>query len=81
MLCVICILSPHESHYLMKMCSEQDILDTNQSLRIISNLVAAGAFNASGRLDELISELLVFSGTVISMKSSEVYDLIAKVYC
>ncbi|KAF7825088.1 serine/threonine-protein kinase TIO isoform X1 [Senna tora] len=60
-------------------CSDQDFVDTNQSLRILSNLVAAGALSSSGRLDELISELLVFTGSVISMKYSEVNDLIAEV--
>ncbi|TKY53544.1 Serine/threonine-protein kinase TIO [Spatholobus suberectus] len=59
-------------------CSDQDVPDSNQSLRILSNLVAAGAFNSSGRIDELIRELLVFTGSVITMKSSEVTDMIAK---
>ncbi|KAA8533488.1 hypothetical protein F0562_031078 [Nyssa sinensis] len=32
---------------------DQDILSSNQSLRILSNLVAAGAINSSGILDEI----------------------------
>ncbi|XP_047161227.1 serine/threonine-protein kinase TIO isoform X1 [Vigna umbellata] len=59
-------------------CSDQDVPQSNQSLRILSNLVAAGAFNSSGRIDELIRELLVFTGSVIAIKSSEVTDMIAK---
>ncbi|KAL2947271.1 hypothetical protein AAZX31_20G062200 [Glycine max] len=59
-------------------CSDQDVPESNQSLRILSNLVAAGAFSSSGLIDELIRELLVFTGSVIAMKSSEVTDLMAK---
>ncbi|CAJ1967824.1 unnamed protein product [Sphenostylis stenocarpa] len=59
-------------------CSDQDVPQSNQSLRILSNLVAAGAFNSSGRIDELIRELLVFTGSVIPIKSSEVTDMMAK---
>ncbi|KAJ1395017.1 Serine/threonine-protein kinase, active site [Sesbania bispinosa] len=59
-------------------CSDQDVHDSNQSLRILSNLVAAGAFSSSGRIDELISELLVFTRSIIAMKSAEVIDLMTK---
>ncbi|PON97482.1 GPCR kinase [Trema orientale] len=59
-------------------CRDQDILCSNQSLRILSNLVAAGAIHASGLLDEIIRELLVFNAIVVSLKSSEVNDLKAK---
>jgi len=62
------------------MYSDQDVPQSNQSLRILSNLVAAGAFNSSGRIDELIRELLVFTGSIIAIKSSEVTDMIAKVH-
>ncbi|KAL2326660.1 hypothetical protein Fmac_025718 [Flemingia macrophylla] len=60
-------------------CSEEDVPNSNQSLRILSNLVAAGAFSSSGQIDELIRELLVFTGSIIAMKSSEVVDMIPKV--
>jgi fused-like protein len=56
------------------------VITSSQSLRILSNLVAAGAINSSGLLDEIIRELLVFTATVVSLKSSEFNDLIAKVY-
>ncbi|XP_019433864.1 PREDICTED: serine/threonine-protein kinase TIO [Lupinus angustifolius] len=59
-------------------CSDQDVPNTNQSLRILSNLVAAGVFSSSGRTDELITELIVFNGSVITMKSPDLTDLIAK---
>ncbi|RDX76182.1 Serine/threonine-protein kinase TIO, partial [Mucuna pruriens] len=67
-----------KSNCLLAMYSDQDVPDSNQSLRILSNLVAAGAFNSSGRIDELIRELLVFTASVIAMKSSEVTDMIVK---
>ncbi|KAJ0079934.1 hypothetical protein Patl1_24530 [Pistacia atlantica] len=57
---------------------EEDVLNSNQSLRILSNLVAAGATRSSGLLDEIISELLDFTATIVSLKSSELNDLIAK---
>ncbi|KAL5564765.1 hypothetical protein UlMin_027929 [Ulmus minor] len=59
-------------------CREQDILSSNQSLRILSNLVAAGAIHSSGLLDEIIHELLVFTAIVIRLKLSEVNELKAK---
>ena len=52
---------------------------SNQSLRILSNLVAAGAIHNSGLLDEITHELLVFSALVVSIKSSEHNDLKTKV--
>ncbi|XP_075652832.1 serine/threonine-protein kinase TIO [Castanea sativa] len=57
---------------------DQDVISSSQSLRILLNLLAAGAINSSGLLDEIIRELLVFTATVVSLKSSEFYDLIAK---
>ncbi|CAK9172478.1 unnamed protein product [Ilex paraguariensis] len=59
-------------------CRDQDILCSNQSLRILSNLVTASAITSTGVLDELISELLRFTATVINCKSSDGYDLLAK---
>ncbi|KAL6291795.1 hypothetical protein ACE6H2_009305 [Prunus campanulata] len=59
-------------------CRDQDILNSHQSLRILSNLVAAGAIHSSGLLDEIIHELLVYTGIIVSMKASEVNELKAK---
>ncbi|KAH0978647.1 hypothetical protein GBA52_005824 [Prunus armeniaca] len=59
-------------------CRDQDILNSNQSLRILSNLVVAGVIHSSGLLDEIIHELLVYTGIIVSMKASEVNELKAK---
>ncbi|XLR17857.1 hypothetical protein S83_045769 [Arachis hypogaea] len=59
-------------------CSDQVLIEANQSLRIVSNLVAAGVLSLSGKMDELITEILLFIGSVLSVKSSELVDLIAK---
>lgn len=58
---------------------EEDVLNSNQSLRILSNLVAAGATRSSELLDVIIPELLDFTATIVSLKSSELNDLIVKV--
>ncbi|KAM6555433.1 hypothetical protein CsatB_002452 [Cannabis sativa] len=59
-------------------CRDQDILLSNQSLRILSNVVAAGALCSNELLDGIIHELLVFTHHVVCLKSSELIDLIAK---
>lgn len=59
---------------LFNSCRDQDVLTTKQSLRIISNLAAAG-----GIVNEILSELLNFTAKVVSLKSSELSDLLAKV--
>ncbi|WJX17387.1 non-specific serine/threonine protein kinase [Trifolium repens] len=58
--------------------SDQDLPASNQSLRILSNLVAAGVFSSIGQIDELISELLSFIRSILAMKSAEVFDLLTK---
>ncbi|XP_004307883.1 PREDICTED: serine/threonine-protein kinase TIO-like [Fragaria vesca subsp. vesca] len=57
---------------------DQDILTSNQSLRILSNLVAVGAITSSGLLDEIIHEILVYTTFIVSIKSSELNELRAK---
>ncbi|XP_022159467.1 serine/threonine-protein kinase TIO isoform X2 [Momordica charantia] len=57
---------------------EQSILNSSQSLRILSNLAASGVIQCSGRFDEIIYELLVFIGVVVNLKSIEINDLIIK---
>lgn len=57
---------------------DQDILNSNQSLRILSNLVAAGAITSSGLLDEIIHEILVYTTFIVGIKSSEMNELRAK---
>lgn len=53
-------------------------LHLNQSLRTLSNLVAADAFHSSVLLDEVITELLAFTTTVVYLKSHEGYGMSTK---
>ncbi|OMO90791.1 Armadillo-like helical [Corchorus capsularis] len=57
---------------------DQDILHLSLSLRILSNLVAAGALHSGGILDEIQCELLNFTAILVGMKSSDVIELVAK---
>ncbi|XP_052178998.1 serine/threonine-protein kinase TIO isoform X2 [Diospyros lotus] len=59
-------------------CRNQDILCSNQSLRILLNVIAAGGICTSGVLDEIIHELLGFLSNILNLKSPDVNDLIAK---
>ncbi|MFQ6659842.1 hypothetical protein Gotur_028579 [Gossypium turneri] len=59
-------------------CRDQDILHSSQSLRILSNLVAAGALQSVGILDEIMCELLNFTAILVGLKSSDVNELVAK---
>ncbi|KAL5727926.1 non-specific serine/threonine protein kinase [Ranunculus cassubicifolius] len=51
-------------------CRDQDCLRINQSLHILSNIVAAGAFYSDVIVDELINALLGFSAVVVSSRLS-----------
>ncbi|KAK2972844.1 hypothetical protein RJ640_028372 [Escallonia rubra] len=59
-------------------CRDQDVVSSNQSLRILSNLVAAGAISSAGLLDEISCELLGFTASVVHIKTSDGYELMAK---
>ncbi|KAL7148444.1 hypothetical protein ABFS83_06G179000 [Erythranthe nasuta] len=59
-------------------CRDQDIVILNQSLRILSNLIAAGAINSRGILDEIIGGLLSFISAIVRLKVSDGNDLVAK---
>ncbi|XLR15396.1 hypothetical protein S83_043334, partial [Arachis hypogaea] len=61
-----------------KQTSDEVLIQANQSLRIVSNLVVAGVLSLSGKMDELITEILLFIGSVLSLKSSELIDLTTK---
>lgn len=61
------------------MYRDQEVLMSYQSLRILSNIVAAGALQSSGLIDQIIHELFVFTAHIVSFKSSELNDLRAKV--
>jgi len=54
------------------------LLDLNQSIRILSNLVAADALIHTVR-DEIIFELLGLISALLSQQKIDAYDLIAKV--
>lgn len=51
----------------------------NQSLRILANLIGAGAVNSRGILDEMINGLLGFTTALIRLKIPDGNDLMAKV--
>lgn len=61
-------------------CRDQDVLTSNQSLRILSNLVAAGAINSTGVLDEFFWELIGFTANLLRVKKSDYNDLLAKCF-
>lgn len=50
----------------------------NQSLRILSNIAAAGAFTLSGIVDEVIVQLLGFNSDILKLKPNDGNDLMAK---
>ncbi|KAI3986271.1 hypothetical protein MKX01_028552 [Papaver californicum] len=61
-----------------KTSRDQDMVRVNVSLRILSNLAAAGALHSDAALNDMIRELLVFTNSVINMKSLDGNDLTAK---
>nr|XP_043607157.1 serine/threonine-protein kinase TIO [Erigeron canadensis] len=63
-----------------RLCRDQDVLTSNQSLRILSNLVSAGAITSSGVLDEVFWELIGFTANILRMKKSEYNDLLVKCF-
>lgn len=80
--CIVTFHSPNSVYFsVLNLIREQTILSSSQSLRILSNLAAAGAIQCTGRCDEVTHELLVFTSIIINLKLVEVNDLIIKVYC
>lgn len=62
------------------MCRDEDILGlTRQSLNILSNIVAVGVIHSNGIYDEIVADVLGFIGSLITLKTVEVNDLILKV--
>lgn len=59
---------------------DQDVVTLNQSLRILANLIGAGAVSSRGILDEMINGLLGFNTALVRLKISDGNDLMAKVY-
>lgn len=65
---------------LLHLCRDKNILSSiNQSLRILSNLVAAGVINTNGLVDEVLNQVLSFLGNLIVLKVFDFNDLILKV--
>ncbi|KAL3641597.1 hypothetical protein CASFOL_012412 [Castilleja foliolosa] len=59
-------------------CRDQDAVTFNQSLRILSNLIGAGAVTSRGVLDEIISGLLGFASAIVRLEVCDGNDLMAK---
>ncbi|KAJ4959545.1 hypothetical protein NE237_026656 [Protea cynaroides] len=59
-------------------CKDQDAIRINQSLRILSNLIAAGALHSSVVVDEVISELLRFTAVIVGLKLSDNNELVTE---
>ncbi|XP_073050015.1 serine/threonine-protein kinase TIO isoform X1 [Primulina eburnea] len=59
-------------------CMSLDEVILNQSLRILSNLIAAEALNSRGILDEIVGGLLGFASAIVQFKPTNGNDLIAK---
>ncbi|XP_042508121.1 serine/threonine-protein kinase TIO isoform X2 [Macadamia integrifolia] len=59
-------------------CKDQDAIRINQSFRILSNLIAAGALHSSVVVDEIISEVLGFTAVIVGLKSSDNNELITQ---
>lgn len=60
---------------------DHDIVILNQSLRILSNLVAAGAINSSGTLDQIVCVLLGLTSAVIKAGSNGAELLMKVILC
>lgn len=63
-----------------QLCRDQDVLASKQSLKILSNLVAAGAINSTGVLDEIFWELIGFTANLLRVKKSDYNDLLVKCF-
>ncbi|GJS49820.1 serine/threonine-protein kinase TIO, partial [Tanacetum coccineum] len=59
---------------------DQDVLTSIQSLKILSNLVVAGAINSTGVLNEIYRELTGFTAHLLDIKTSGYIDLLVKCF-
>ena len=81
LLALVTFNSPNLVYFsVLNLIREQIILSSSQSLRILSNLAAAGAIQCTEQFDEVTYELLVFTSIIVNLKSVEVNDLTVKVY-
>ncbi|KAI3686949.1 hypothetical protein L1987_80639 [Smallanthus sonchifolius] len=63
-----------------RQCRDQDVLTVNKSLKILSNLIAAGAINSTGVLDEIFWELIGFTANILCVKKPDYNDLLVKCF-
>nr|GEV94362.1 serine/threonine-protein kinase TIO [Tanacetum cinerariifolium] len=59
---------------------DQDVLTSSQSLKILSNLVVAGAIYSTGVLNEIYRELTGFTAHLLDTKKSGYIDLLVKCF-
>ncbi|MFS7938377.1 putative protein kinase ULK-Fused family [Helianthus anomalus] len=63
-----------------RQCRDQDVLPANQSLKILLNLVASGAINSTGVLDEICWEVINFTVNFLRLKKSDHSDMPTKCF-
>ncbi|KAJ0923101.1 putative protein kinase ULK-Fused family [Helianthus annuus] len=63
-----------------RQCRDQDVLPANQSLKILLNLVAAGAINSTAVLDEICWEVINFTVNFLRLKKSDHSDMLIKCF-
>lgn len=73
-------LQANKTSFLMKLYRDQGSACVNQSLRILTNILAAGAFHSNASLDDVICSLIGFAGVTVSMSSFDGNALIVKVW-
>ncbi|KAM0008015.1 putative protein kinase ULK-Fused family [Helianthus debilis subsp. tardiflorus] len=61
-----------------RQCRDQDV--ANQSLKILLNLVAAGAINSTGVLDEICWEVINFTVNFLRLKKSDHSNMLTKCF-
>uniref|UniRef100_A0A251UQD2 non-specific serine/threonine protein kinase n=1 Tax=Helianthus annuus TaxID=4232 RepID=A0A251UQD2_HELAN len=61
-----------------RQCRDQDV--ATQSLKILLNLVAAGAINSTGVLDEICWEVINFTVNFLRLKRSDYSDMLIKCF-
>lgn len=78
--CPFSSLSLYEVRHAFNFHRELNIDHVNQSLRILTNFIAAGSHQSCATLDDIISLLLGFTDTIIKMKLSDAHGLAVKVF-
>ncbi|KAJ0577416.1 putative protein kinase ULK-Fused family [Helianthus annuus] len=63
-----------------RQCRDQDVPPAKQSLKILLNLVAAGAINSTAVLDEICWEVINFTVNFLRLKKSDHSDMLIKCF-